>query len=215
MLSSSPSTTLSTKTRTFTSLRIQSTSRIAVQQSSFAPLQRRFASDEAAALQSEPEADGAAETQHDDISTIGAAEADINVEESPRIEEEAAATTTGAETPAAAGESGKGAISEAAASVAGTAAAVGETLSGAAGFGQSGAASAAQRGRLTESEPSKTVYVGNLFFDVRSEDLKREFEQAGPIVDSKIINDSRGLSKGYAQTFFPLGQSSQMPRTIF
>ena len=199
MLSSSPSTTLSATTRTFTSLRIQSTSRLAAQRSSFIPLQRRFASDEAAATQSELEADGAAEPQYNDTSATAAAEADIVVDEPLKTEKEAAA-----ETPAAAEGSSGGIVSEAAASVAGTAAAVGETLSGAAGFNRSDASSSGLRGSGEAVEPTKNVYVGNLFFDVGPEDLKREFEQAGPVVDSKIVKDTRGLSKGYVRSSFCL-----------
>ena len=44
--------------------------------------------------------------------------------------------------------------------------------------------------------PSPTVYVGNLFFDVREDDLRREFESCGTIESAKVVMDSRGLSKG-------------------
>ena len=49
---------------------------------------------------------------------------------------------------------------------------------------------------------SKTVYVGNIFFDVREEDLKKEFSRAGPVRSVKIIMDVRGLSKGFV--VFPI-----------
>ena len=55
-----------------------------------------------------------------------------------------------------------------------------------------------------DGEPSTTVYVGNLYFDVRSEDLKKEFERAGPVVEAKVIMDHRGLSKGYAISRLPV-----------
>lgn len=48
-----------------------------------------------------------------------------------------------------------------------------------------------------ETERTKTVYVGNLFFDVKETDLEREFGKAGNVLKTKIIYDQRGLSKGY------------------
>lgn len=47
------------------------------------------------------------------------------------------------------------------------------------------------------SPPSSSVYVGNLYFDVKESDLQTEFSQIGEIKSVKIIYDSRGLSKGY------------------
>lgn len=47
------------------------------------------------------------------------------------------------------------------------------------------------------SPPSKCIYVGNLFFDVTVEDLKKEMQRFGTVVDARIITDNRGLSKGY------------------
>jgi len=55
----------------------------------------------------------------------------------------------------------------------------------------------ARRPRATEAEPSNTVYVGNLFFDVTEEDLKREFSRFGTVDNVRIIYDGRGLSKGF------------------
>ena len=49
------------------------------------------------------------------------------------------------------------------------------------------------------STATKTVYVGNLFFDVKEDDLRKEFAKAGKVKSSKIIHDQRGLSKGYDQ----------------
>lgn len=76
-----------------------------------------------------------------------------------------------------------------------------QSLGAAAGFGSQ----TSEAGRSAPSgQTAKTVYVGNLFFDVRSEDLKKEFERAGPIVDAKIIMDQRGLSKGFVTSFHAL-----------
>ena len=42
-----------------------------------------------------------------------------------------------------------------------------------------------------------TCYVGNLFYDVKEDDLKREFSRYGTVKRVTIIYDGRGLSKGY------------------
>lgn len=48
--------------------------------------------------------------------------------------------------------------------------------------------------------PSETVYVGNLFFDLTAEDLRKHMEQYGVVLKAVIVHDNRGLSKGYADT---------------
>ncbi|KGO78290.1 Transcription factor, fungi [Penicillium italicum] len=45
--------------------------------------------------------------------------------------------------------------------------------------------------------PKTTVYVGNLFFDVTAEDLRKHFEKFGAVENALIVHDSRGLSKGF------------------
>jgi nucleolin len=47
------------------------------------------------------------------------------------------------------------------------------------------------------AKPSNTIYVGNLLFEVREEDLEREFDQFGRIEETTIAKDARNLSKGY------------------
>lgn len=92
-------------------------------------------------------------------------------------------------------------VSDAARSATGTATGAAQSLGAAAGFGspRNSDNPGGQRGNAPalDGEPSATVYVGNLYFDVRSEDLKKEFERAGPIDEAKVIMDHRGLSKGY------------------
>ena len=52
--------------------------------------------------------------------------------------------------------------------------------------------------------PKETVYIGNLFFDVTAEDLKNELQRYGPVASTRIVYDSRGLSRGYGiPQFFP------------
>lgn len=166
------------------------------------------------ATQSESEVDGATEAEHGDNSIAASSDAissaDANPTEPPKTEEQAieqtiaptdSTTQTTADqassTPQSVSDAAKSgaqqatnAFESAAESVKSTATAASESLSSAAGFG-------GNKGKSSIGEPAKTVYVGNLFFDVRSEDLKREFERAGPVVDAKIIMDQRGLSKGF------------------
>lgn len=46
------------------------------------------------------------------------------------------------------------------------------------------------------SPPSETIYVGNLFFDLAAEDLRAHFEQFGTVLNTTIVHDNRGISKG-------------------
>lgn len=46
------------------------------------------------------------------------------------------------------------------------------------------------------SPPSETIYVGNLFFDLAAEDLRAHFEQYGTVLNTTIVHDNRGISKG-------------------
>jgi RNA recognition motif-containing protein len=46
------------------------------------------------------------------------------------------------------------------------------------------------------SPPCETVYVGNLFFDIAAEDLRAHFEQFGTVLNTTIVHDNRGISKG-------------------
>jgi len=74
-----------------------------------------------------------------------------------------------------------------------TAAGAASALGSAVGAGTSRGPYARQ---MTPTEPKKTVYVGNLFFDVTGDDLKQEFSRFGQVQSSRLIVDSRGLSKG-------------------
>jgi RNA recognition motif-containing protein len=42
----------------------------------------------------------------------------------------------------------------------------------------------------------RTLYIGNLFFDVTETDVVKEFARFGTVTKCKIVRDSRGLSKG-------------------
>ena len=53
------------------------------------------------------------------------------------------------------------------------------------------------RAGLAPPVPSKILYIGNLFFEAKAENLESEFEKFGTVVNSKIATDANGLSKGY------------------
>jgi len=46
------------------------------------------------------------------------------------------------------------------------------------------------------AEPSKNLYIGNIYFEVTEDTLKKEFEKFGTVTRAKIVYDGRGLSKG-------------------
>jgi nucleolin len=46
-------------------------------------------------------------------------------------------------------------------------------------------------------KPSRILYVGNLFFEIKGQDLDREFSPYGKLVNARVAEDARGLSRGY------------------
>ncbi|KAJ5210039.1 hypothetical protein N7491_009852 [Penicillium cf. griseofulvum] len=50
--------------------------------------------------------------------------------------------------------------------------------------------------------PKTTLYIGNLFFDVTAEDLRKQFEKYGAVENAIIVHDARGLSKGFGYVTF-------------
>lgn len=74
--------------------------------------------------------------------------------------------------------------------------------------GSSSTAAASSSAEPSNADPSspanKTIYIGNLFFDVKEHDLEKEFSKAGKVMKTKIIYDQRGLSKGYVHVGFVL-----------
>lgn len=64
---------------------------------------------------------------------------------------------------------------------------------------EEGGSGASYPGKVTGGRsaiPTTTLYIGNLYFDVTEEDLRRELERFGTVMSVKIIYDGRGLSKG-------------------
>lgn len=50
--------------------------------------------------------------------------------------------------------------------------------------------------------PTKVVYVGNIQFDVREQDLEEAFKGFGNILSTKIIYDAKGMNKGFGYVEF-------------
>ena len=46
------------------------------------------------------------------------------------------------------------------------------------------------------TEPNKTLYIGNLYYEVTTDQLKRVFSRFGEVESVKIVYDNRGLSRG-------------------
>lgn len=44
--------------------------------------------------------------------------------------------------------------------------------------------------------PHNTLYVGNLFFEVTTEQLQKVFSRFGEVASVKIVYDNRGMSRG-------------------
>lgn len=64
--------------------------------------------------------------------------------------------------------------------------------------GQASAESQPAESRLggSASTPNKVVYVGNLYYEVTEDQLKRIFSRFGAVNSVKIVLDNRGLSRG-------------------
>lgn len=155
-------------------------------QTGFLPFQRRYYADEPA-TQSEPEADDAIEE-----ADKGAAASEVESADEDATEHASSAADSVKAAAQTAGEAVTGAA---------------QSLGSAAGFGSQGAET---NSFGAGGKTSKTVYVGNLFFDVKREDLAKEFSQAGPVTEAKIITDVRGLSKGFVIPY-PTTVPSNLP----
>ena len=57
--------------------------------------------------------------------------------------------------------------------------------------------------------PGRILYVGNLFFEVTAAQLEAEFARYGEITNSRVVTDSRGLSKGFAYLEFATQEAAE------
>ncbi|TKA21841.1 hypothetical protein B0A50_08510 [Salinomyces thailandicus] len=69
-------------------------------------------------------------------------------------------------------------------------------------------------------EPSRILYVGNLFFEVTAPQLEAEMSRYGEISNARVVTDGRGLSKGFAYIEFATQEAAtravkEMDQKIF
>ncbi|KAF2739138.1 RNA binding domain-containing protein [Polyplosphaeria fusca] len=50
--------------------------------------------------------------------------------------------------------------------------------------------------------PNRTLYIGNLYYEVTEDQLSRVFSRFGTVKSTKVIFDNRGLSRGFAYVEF-------------
>lgn len=60
----------------------------------------------------------------------------------------------------------------------------------------------ADAGTFGSPKESKILYIGNLFFEVKAQELEREFSRFGPVANCKIVTDPKGFSKGFGYIEF-------------
>ncbi|OJJ46100.1 hypothetical protein ASPZODRAFT_133089 [Penicilliopsis zonata CBS 506.65] len=58
-------------------------------------------------------------------------------------------------------------------------------------------------------EPKDTIYIGNLFYDVTSDDLRRAMEKFGVVQHASIAHDPRGISRGFGYVAFDGVEAAQ------
>lgn len=56
--------------------------------------------------------------------------------------------------------------------------------------------------QFRDAQPSRILYIGNLFFEVTSQQLDAEFGRLGEVANSRVVTDNRGLSKGFGYVEF-------------
>ncbi|KAL9576008.1 MAG: hypothetical protein Q9212_007472 [Teloschistes hypoglaucus] len=180
---SKPTPSLACRSRSITTA-ISSPSRYRLTtQSPIFSLQRRFASEEVQ-TQSEPAADREHEAQHGDNSIAAASRG-----QSEQSFEDVA-KNTGQQAGSSLGEFASAAAAK-----------VKETAEDAFGSSDEGTAYGSSF-RKRGSAPVSSIYIGNLFFDVKEQDLRDEFSKCGEIESIKLIMDNRGLSKGFGYVNF-------------
>lgn len=188
---SSQTSAFVSKQRTFVT---KTPSTLRSQQYQVSAFQRRFASEEASPTQ--------ASTTDETVTTEASkpeqeAKAEAEAEVAKYKEEQSTSsdlnTTNAKSSIAETAQNVSQTIKETAAS---TAEAVQQTTRNAATQLLGDSAKNIDAGTFGQPKPSKVVYCGNLFFDVKSQDLEREFARFGDVINCRIAQDARGLSKG-------------------
>ncbi|KAL8828878.1 MAG: hypothetical protein Q9191_002330 [Dirinaria sp. TL-2023a] len=182
-----PPLSVPARSRPITTL-IRSNPRLNATRTVLSPLQRRWASEDL--TQSEPSADRESEAQHGDnaiAKSSGAPASEVDAIESSDQDDSATVTEAVKST----ADSVTYRAAQAASGVAAAASGAASQLTGSSSVPQEGSPESMGRNK-------KTVYVGNIFFDVKEAALEQEFSKAGQVESVKIIRDARGLSKGFA-----------------
>ncbi|KAI8940391.1 hypothetical protein NX059_004082 [Plenodomus lindquistii] len=174
-ISATPSKALLAQPRSITSI-TPAALRVRQQQWSIASFQRRFASDEATKTEG---ADAAAAEANENFAQT-AAEAPVEENLTPAQQEVQAAPTDAAATV------GADAL---------------EAVERAAGSPRE-QSSRPNSGGQTPITPGKTLYIGNLYYEVTADQLKRVFSKFGEVDNVRVIYDNRGLSRGFAYVEF-------------
>ncbi|KAI9662134.1 MAG: hypothetical protein M1831_002830 [Alyxoria varia] len=65
----------------------------------------------------------------------------------------------------------------------------------------------------TSTPANSSLYVGNLFFEVKADDLMKLFSPYGEIEECKVITDARGLSKGFGYVTFGSKEDAEAARS--
>ena len=200
----SPITPISSRSRPLSTLRSSILS--ANRPTSVIQFQRRFASGEV--TQAEPEADGATEAQHgknsiasstqeselDDTNDLSNGFESTGLDDVPQ-ELELDETD---HVPTSADHENHSSVAAAVSSAAETVSTkASEATEAAAQFVTGSSDDRQPRSTQSRQDPSGSLYIGNLFFDVTEEALRKEMDRFGPIESVKIVVDGRGLSKGY------------------
>ncbi|KAF2467447.1 RNA-binding domain-containing protein [Lindgomyces ingoldianus] len=167
-LSASPSKAIFVKPRSINT-RAPVAFRSRQQQWNVSVFQRRFASDEVAKTESEEaKAEAASEASSESFAQT-AAEAPVEESVAPAPEAPQAESTNESATVGV------------------------DALEAAASQGTEG------RGfKGHNATPNKTIYVGNLYYEVTEDQLKRVFSRFGAIDSVKVVYDNRGMSRGFA-----------------
>lgn len=154
--------------------------------------QRRFASDEASPIQEKTtgETVPTEPTETEQAMKEEAVTSEAQAEQEPNVVEKSVPEAADASGQPSVVEQVKEKVQDAASTV--TNAAVGV-------LGNS--ARNAARGTHGDPKPSRILYVGNLFFEIKGQDLEREFASYGEVVNARVAEDARGLSRGYVKGF--------------
>ncbi|MCJ1352324.1 MAG: hypothetical protein MMC33_002308 [Icmadophila ericetorum] len=210
----SPRTPISLKARSITTLRNP------ILQNAFLkpviPLQRRFASGEV--TQAEPEADGATEAQHGENSVAETAEGEF----APSTNNDQSTSDTAKEAGNSKGEEAKSAVAEAISSATETISTTASNVAAAATAkfssnknsyrDSSDSHTFVRRDTPSDSFPSPSLYLGNLYFQVTEQDLIEQLSPHGEVRSVRLITDQRGLSKGFG--YAEMGSAEQAGKAI-